>query len=538
MSEESSSVAPQLPALNPETVDTAEDAATIPRRPMVPKGREARGEIGLTPDGRLKSGRLAGLTMGAAIWTMAWPVLIDSFLNSLVGLTDTMVAAAISPEATDAIGNASYTLWFVGMFLIALDVGATALISRAVGSGRMAVANAAVGQTLLAAVALGSVLGVMLAVFADPLTSLMSMEAEAADAFKTYLWIVAFDVPFLAVLYAGIACLRGSGDAFRPMRAMVVVNVVNLALSWVLSGADYKTAQTVGGETVVRVVLHNPFPLDLGVAGIALGTLCGHAAGAGLILWTLARGSAGLRLRRHRLYRPHWHTMRRIFRVGLPNFFETFGMWLGNFPIIIMVGWIGADLVGAHILAIRVEALSFQPGFAIGIAAAALAGQYLGAGSPRLARRAVMICTTIGASIMGAMGLVFICCAPRIVGLLSAQEVHLGIAPTLLRIAGAVQIPFAIGLVLRQAMRGAGDVKVVMYLTWLTTYGVRLPLAYALSGVDIPIPEWMGGGVLENPFRSEPSLAWLWIGLCAEIVIRCGAFAARFVQGGWARVKV
>ena len=67
--------------------------------------------------GRLKSGRLAGLGLTAAIITVSWPVLVDSFLNSLVGLTDTAIAAAISPGATDAIGNAAYTLWFVGLLI-------------------------------------------------------------------------------------------------------------------------------------------------------------------------------------------------------------------------------------------------------------------------------------------------------------------------------------------------------------------------------------------------------------------------------------
>lgn len=534
MSQQRPPEARDLPVLNPEITDPSAGPAPA-QVARTPRGRGARGEVGLTHDGRLKSGRLAGLSMGAAIFAMSWPVLVDSFLNSLVGLTDTMVAAAISPEATDAIGNASYTLWFIGLFLIALDVGATALISRSVGARRMAVANAAVGQTLQLAVLLGAGLGIMLAAATPPLTALMSMTDQAAADFKLYLWILCFDVPFMAVLYAGIACLRGSGDAFRPMRAMIMVNLVNLALSWVLSGADYVTARPQNGTMISSVVLRNPFPFDLGVAGIALGTLCGHAAGATLILWTLARGSAGLKLRRQRLLRPHWHTMRRILRVGFPNFLETLGMWLGNFPIILMVGYIGADLVGTHILAVRVEALSFQPGFAIGIAAAALAGQYLGAGSPRLARRAILICTAMSSAIMGAMGIVFIVFARQIVGLLSAQDVHLTVTPDLLRIAGVVQVPFAIGIVLRQAMRGTGDVKVVMYLTWLTTYGIRLPLAYALSGVDIPLPS---GGVLENPFRSEPSLVWMWVGLCAELIVRAVAFVARFVQGGWAKVAV
>ena len=506
----------------------------MPPRP----GRADRGEHGLTSDGRLKSGKLAGLSLTAAIWTVGWPVLVDSVLNSLVGLTDTMVAAAISPAATDAIGNAAYILWFCGLFMIALDVGATALISRSVGAGRWAVANAAVGQTMILAVVTGVAVGALLLVLAGPIAAVMGMSPEGEILFRQFLRLCSLDVPCMGILYAGIACLRGSGDSFRPMRAMILVNCVNLALAWVLSGADYsRMVQGEGGDMVRKVIIANPFPFDLGIIGIGLGMMLGHAAGAAMILRTLLKGSSGLTLYRHRL-RPHWHTMRRIVRVGFPNFLETLGMWIGNFPVILMAGWIGADLVGAHILAVRIEAFSFQPGFAVGIAAAALAGQYLGAGSPRLAKRAVMICTGVSAAIMGIMGLAFILFARPIVGVLSAQGVHLEVTPRLLEITGLVQVPFAVALVLRQAMRGAGDVKVVMWITWVTTYAFRLPLAYALSGVEIPLP---GGGRIENPFKGwvgEASLAGLWAGLCVEIVLRAMVFVWRFWEGGWAKVRV
>lgn len=504
------------------------------------KGAAGREQQGLTPDGRLKAGRLAGLSMRAAIWTVAWPVLVDSILNSLVGLSDTVVAANLpsGDSATDAIGNASYMMWFCGTFLIALDIGATALISRSIGARRLAVANAAVGQAMLLALAIGVSLGLLIFAISAPLGQLMHMTPEGAVMFVRFLRIAALDLPFLAIMYAGIACLRGSGDSFRPMRAMILVNIVNLGLSWVLSGADY--AQLVGppGHQVREVILKNPFHINLGVTGIAMGMMLGHISGAAAIVFTLLRGTAGLKLKRHRL-RPHWHTMRRILRVGFPNFLETIGMWAGNFPIILMAGWIAQNLVGAHILAVRIEAFSFQPGFAIGIAAAALTGQYLGAGSPRHARKAILACTAISSLIMASMGFAFMFGGTTIVGWLSSQQEHLAAAPECLFITGLVQIPFAVSIVFRQAMRGAGDVKVVMWITWLTTYAFRLPLAYAFSGVEIPLG---GGRVIHNPFPhlfgDHPSLAGLWVGLCVELLFRAALFTARFLHGGWTKVRV
>ena len=515
--------------LNPETLDPAEETVA-PARP-------APVEHGLTPDGRLKSGRLAGLTLRAAIWVLAWPVLVDSLLNTLVGLTDTVLAAGISEPAADAVGMASYFMWFFGLVVMALDVGATALVSRSVGAGRLAVASAAVGQTLLLAIAAGLGLGLLVWASSGTVATLLFPEPESNQAFHDYMKIMALDVPFMALLYAGIACLRGCGDTFRPMRAMIVVNLVNMAASWTLAGVDLKTAAVIHGQPVTRVLIHNPFGFDLGVTGIAVGTTIGHAVGAVIILGVLVRGVSGVKLRRRRL-RPHAHTLRRLVRVGLPNFAETLGMWAGNFLVVLMVGWLGPGMVGAHSVAIRIEAFSFQPGFALGLAAATLAGQYLGAGSPRMARRAILVCTGAAVAIMASMGVVFIA-APRFcVGLISTQPTHLELTPRLLFVTGMVQIPFAIGIVLRTAMRGAGDVRAVWYITWLTTYGARLPLVYLLSGVDIPLPEWMGGGVVTNPWPWDWGLTGLWIGLCIEVTIRGVAFVWRFLHGGWARARV
>jgi len=480
--------------------------------------------------------------MRRAIWILSWPILIESFLNSLVGLTDTVLAAGLSESATDAIGGASYVMWFIGLVIMSIGVGATALISRSVGGGRIAVANAAVGQTMLLGITIGALVGLLIALAAHPVAGLLNMNDEATRAFTIYLRTIAAGIPFTAILFGSIACARGAGDSIRPLAAMGVVNVVNIVLSFALSGVDLTTARVEDGITRTSTILANPFSFDLGISGIAVGTLAAHAVGAAIMLWLLVRGSCGIRLRRHRL-RPHWHTARRLIRVGLPNFFETFGLWIGNFIVLLMVGWLGASgLLGAHIVAIRIEAFSFMPGFAMGMAAATLAGQYLGAGSPALARRAVLWCTGIAVVVMGTLGAAFVLFPDEIVGLFTSQPTHLRIAPHLVRICGYVQIPFAVAIVTRSALRGAGDVRVVMTLTWITTYLIRLPLAYVLSGVDITSSSSNARDglrvLLENPSPFHGGLEWLWLGLCLELVVRGGVFAARFAQGGWTRIRV
>ena len=485
---------------------------------------------GLTEDGRLRSGRLAGLSMWQAVWVLSWPVTIESFLNSLVGLTDTKLAAGLGVEETDAIGGASYIMWFIGLVVMALGVGATALISRSVGRGRMGVANAVLGQAVALSVVAGIGVGALVAVAAAPVAWLLNMSEGAGDAFVRYMAIIAVGAPGASMLFVMIACARGAGDSVSPLMAMVVRNIVNIGASYALSGYSFESFE-------------NPFPFDLGVTGIAMGTVIGDTAGMGIMLWMALNGRWGITLKR-RWLGPHWHTVRRLVRLGLPNFFETFGMWIGNFMVIVMVGWLGArsamegegnGLLGAHIIGVRIEAFSFLPGFAMGMAAATLAGQYIGAGSEAMARAAVLRCAGLAAVVMGVMGALFIAFPFEITSMLSEQEEHLANTPDLLVICGVVQVPFALAIVFRAAMRGAGDVKTVMMLTWVSTYAIRLPMAYVLSGVDIPLPD---GRVLVNPSPLDWGLTGLWLGLCGELVIRGLIFSSRFFFGGWTRARV
>jgi Na+-driven multidrug efflux pump len=65
-------------------------------------------------------------------------------------------------------------------------------------------------------------------------------------------------------------------------------------------------------------------------------------------------------------------------------------------------------LFGAHMVTVRWESFSFLPGFAMGTAAGALAGQYLGAGSVVMARRAIWACLWIAVAMMGTLGIAFL----------------------------------------------------------------------------------------------------------------------------------
>jgi Na+-driven multidrug efflux pump len=175
------------------------------------------------------------------------------------------------------------------------------------------------------------------------------------------------------------------------------------------------------------------------------------------------RGADSLGWRQAR-FRPDPPTMGRIVRVGVPQAIEVAGMWLIHaFGVRVIAGLPVAGALGAHILAVRIESMSFLPGFAIGTAAAALAGQYLGAGAPAQAVRAVRVSWLWAVLLMGAIGGIFLLGRRGLVGLLApGSALHLELAAPLLVVCAFTQPLFATCIIMKTSMRGAGATPMVM----------------------------------------------------------------------------
>ena len=452
-------------------------------------------------------GHLAGLSLPRQVFVLAiWP-LLEQCLAFLVGMVDLMLAGRLEPEltavsATDALGTAGYVGWLMGMIHGSVGVGATALIARAVGGRHRRLANGALGQALLLGLGSGLLVAGMIFTAAPGIGWLVGLDDAALDLCTTYLRTVALAAPASAILLVGNAALRGAGDTRSPFLIMMVVNLVNIGASILLVFGP----EPIGGH---------------GVQGIAAGTAIAWCVGAVIGLVVLSRGWGGIRLHLHRL-RPHWHTSRRILRVGVPHLFEgVLGMWLGNFIVLKIVGALDIPgAIGAHMIAIRFESASFLPGFALGVAAAALCGQYLGLGDPHRAARAVNLAWLYAAVLMTAIGVLFLVIPRQLVSIVSDAPALVDQAVTPLRICGPIQIFFATQAVLATALRGAGDTRTTLLVTAGSTLLIRVPAVYI---VGIMLGYGLNG---------------IWIALCAELSFRSLIFAWRFRHGGWKKVQV
>jgi putative MATE family efflux protein len=453
-------------------------------------------------------GRLAGLSLRRQVLVLAmWP-LLEQVLAFVVGLTDLLISGRMAEGAErvailDAMGLGGYVGWFFNILQGAVATGVMALVSRATGGRDAALANRGLGQGLWLGIAAGVASLALLQAGITLLVRWIGLSPEAAVKADDYLRVLALSGPFSGALFAVNAALRGSGDTRTPFLAMIVVNVVNMALSWLF--------------------VFGPAPFGgHGVSGIAAGTVCGWAAGLLTAVALLGRRSHdGLHWSRASLT-PHADTLRRIMRVGLPQSLEIAGMWLIHaFGIRVIAGLKDEGALGAHILAIRVESMSFLPGFAIATAAAALAGQYLGAGSREMAVRAVRMCWRSAVVLMSAMGLFFVVAREWLIGLMAPHsELHLHLASPLLVVCALAQPFFATCIILKTSMRGAGATHIVMRWSFGSMIFYRV-LVLALMA------EW-----------DMATLTRVWIVLSLDLFTQALIFSRLHFRGKWLDARV
>ena len=443
----------------------------------------------------------------ALLW-LALPVLAEQFLHLFVGLTDTFLAGTISKEATVAIGLATQVGWLAGLLFSFAGSGATALVSRYAGMNTMREANHFANQALASAVILG-LLASIVTLWAVPiLPRILGWNPVATSITVNFIRIDAWGYVFSSVVVIAAASWRGAGDTRTPLYVRCVVNVLNMFLSAALRFG------------------WGPFPL-VGVNGIAIGTLTARILGCTIVIGLLIQGRSGLRLWVSDL-RFRYESMARLLRVGIPAGVDGMMLWAGQFAFLGIISRLAtgedqAATVAAHVVGIRIEALSYLPAYAWATAAATMVGQSLGAGQPQRALRSGHLAALQGAGLCLTMGICYFIFAGPIYAFLNSstdQTRVMALGVPALRLLAFFQIPLGLMIIYPNALRGAGDSRYPMIFTLVSMIGLRLPIAY-ICGIVL-----QGG------------LVGAWVGMCVDMSVRAFLNGIRFTRGKWVTIQV
>jgi putative MATE family efflux protein len=309
----------------------------------------------------------------------------------------------------------------------------------------------------------------------------------------------------MLIFYMLSGALRSAGDARTPMILGVALTILNLVLNVIL----------------IRGV--GPIPA-FGTAGSAMGTVIASGLLAVYSLWKLWTGGWVVSFPRNRGYRPDWTIIKSLFRFGLPAGIQGIAMNIGG---VVMLGFIGSLAQSAAAQA--AFAVSYTQLFSlitwtsVGLmgAAAAVAGQNLGARRPDRAEQAVHIAARYGFAGAAFVGFFFLFFPRQLLAIFGMNEpTVVEIGEQLLRVLSVSGLLIATALTYTGGLQGTGDTRSPLYISIVSQIIVPLGICFVIQQI----------GTLD-PID-------IWVAILVGHATRCVLSVVRFRQGRWRSIAV
>lgn len=371
---------------------------------------------------------------------LATPIIGENLLQTLVGAVDTFMVARLGAAAVAGVGTGFELVFFIISILSAIDIGATVLVSQAIGGGDQHRANHLARQAIVWGLILAIPVSIGMFFAAPTIIGFFGTEPDVAAAATVYLEVIAATAIALFLSFVCGAVLRGAGDSRTPLKAATLANIVNIGVAYVL------------------IFGHFGLPA-LGVAGSAWGAAAGRGLGAAYMLYVMARGTKAISLSGRWGWAPEFTVARQLLTLGVPAAMEQV-LSAGAFTTLIaVVALIGTPALAAQQITFTALSLAFLPALGFSIASTALVGQSIGARNPADAKLASLIAlrwALVWMLVGGALSFIF---AERALGIFTSDPEVIAAGTNALR-ALSIALPFwGLWFVSSGSLRGSGDTR-------------------------------------------------------------------------------
>lgn len=432
------------------------------------------------------------------IFQITLPAVFDLLAQTLIMALDMKMVSSLGPSAISSVGVGTAGMYALIPALIAVATGTTALLSRAYGADNKLDGKKAFAQSFFIAVPLGIFLTIIFLLFSEQIINLVgnAKDMNLSDAIL-YQNMTVIGFPFLGVSIATFYAFRAMGENKIPMIGNTLALVLKVILNFLLV-----------------------YLFKWGIFGAALSTTLTRLFSAifsiYLVFWS-KKNWISLELKDLKF---DYFTSKRILKVGIPAAVEQLGLRIGMLIFEMMVISLGNLSYAAHKIALTAESISFNLGFAFSFAASALVGQELGKGSSQKALKNGYICTIIAMIVMSTFGLLFFIIPQFLVSLFTKDKDVIELATMALKIVSICQPFSGASMVLAGALRGAGDTKSVLLITYLGIFLIRIPITYLFLDV------------------LNLGLAGAWIVMTIDLAIRSSLAFYIFRRGKWKYLQV
>ncbi|MFI5187297.1 MAG: MATE family efflux transporter [Chitinophagales bacterium] len=399
-----------------------------------------------------------------AIILLAIPMILELSLESVFAVVDMFFVGKLGPNAIATVGLTESSISIVYSVAIGLSTAATAVVARRIGEKNPEAAAHAGMQCLLIALIITLIISSCGIVFAPDILSIMGASHQVVKEGAVFTRVMLGGSAVIMLLFLINGIFRGAGDAAIAMRSLWLASFMNIILCPLL-------IYGIGGWS------------GFGLKGAAIATTIGRGMGVLYQCYNLFSGKGILKVKRLHF---KWDTpvIKTVIGVAWPatlQFIIQSGSWIVLTILIATTG--GTNASAGYQVAIRNVVFFILPAWGLSNAAATLVGQNLGAKQPERAEKSVLLTAKYNAIFMAGVTLLFLLCSFPIIGIFTNQPVVQGYGVQALQIIGTGYIFYGIGMVMIQALNGAGDTRTPTWINFIGFWLFQIPLAYFMAKV-------------------------------------------------------
>jgi len=436
-----------------------------------------------------------------AIFLLAIPMILELSLESVFALVDMFFVGKLGQNAIAVVGYTESMITIIYSLAIGLSTAATAIIARRVGEKDTEDASTSAAQALMISGVFSVILSIIGVTYADELLRFMGASTEVIAEGKSFTRIMFGSSAVIVYLFLINGIFRGAGNAALAMKSLWIASIINIVLDPIFI---YGIGSWQGW----------------GLEGAAIATCVGRGSGVTYQVYHMVKGSGIIKIRMSD-FTPDWKIIKSILLLAWPATFQfviASGSWIVLTKLVAEIG--GTAASAGYQIAIRNVVFFILPAWGLSNAAATLIGQNLGANQVERAEKSVMLATKYNAIFMSVVMAIFIFLSQPIVSFFTDDAEVIRVGVQALQIIGSGFIFYGIGMVMMQAMNGAGDTKTPTIINFVGFWLFQIPLAYFLT--------------LHTDFGLSGTF---WAVPIAETFIAVVAYYI-FKQGRWKTIKV
>ncbi|MFT8322136.1 MAG: MATE family efflux transporter [Bacillus sp. (in: firmicutes)] len=291
------------------------------------------------------------------VFNIAIPAIGESYLQSLLGVIDSLFIAKLGLVAINAVGVTNiYSMTYIGVFT-AISATLSVYLSRAFGAKDIERSKSVIFHGLLISILIGLLFSLVSIIFSEPLLNLVGANDALKNTASIYFKVVLGLTPFIALFTAQSASFRAIGDTRTPFRVGIEMNVVHVILDYILIFG----IGSFGG---------------LGLTGAAIAMILARIYGfLRLLIKSQRIPSIALKISDFKLIVTLAGSM---MKFAVPATLERLSMRLGQVIYFGLIVRMGTDVYATHNIAGTLTTFAYTIGGGFAVAASTLIGQAIG----------------------------------------------------------------------------------------------------------------------------------------------------------------